>query len=64
MLDQLGDRVDARRPGELAQLGELLRAVDAFGKTPTTNPRSGSAPGAGSGWRTVTGGLCRGTLRR
>ena len=25
-----------------------------FGNTPTTNPRSGSAPGAGSGWRTVT----------
>ena len=28
-----------------------------FGKTPTTNPRSGSAPGAGSGWRAVTTGL-------
>ena len=49
------DRLDARRARELAQLGELLLGVDRRVSTATTNPRSGSAAGAGSGWRDVTG---------
>ena len=63
VLDELADGRDARGARELAELARARRRRPTpFGKTPTRNPRSGSAPGAGSGWRAVTAGLCPGTL--
>ena len=54
ILDDLADRLDARRPRELRELAELVGRIRALGKTARRSPRSGSAPGAGSGWRAVT----------
>ena len=57
VLDELADGLDAGRARQLAELGQLLAVSAPLGSTATTNPRSGSAPGAGSGWRWVTAGL-------
>ena len=47
VLDELGHRLDARGARELAQLRE--EGSTPLGGAASTNPRSGSAPGAGSG---------------
>ena len=50
-------RWDRRLPSAPARGSRRVPHRDRLpsGKTATTNPRSGSAPGAGSGWRWVTG---------
>ena len=56
MLDELGDRRDARRAGELAQLGELDLPVDAAREHTDDEAALRLRPGCGIG-------LARGHVR-
>jgi succinyl-diaminopimelate desuccinylase len=49
MLDELGNRLDTRGPRQLAQLGELLLAVDAFREHSHDEPALRIRPGRGIG---------------
>jgi len=49
VLDELGDRLDARGPRELAQFGELLLAVHAFREHPHDEAAFRLRPGRGIG---------------
>ena len=54
LLHQLGDRLDARRAGELAQLAELLLGVGGAREHGENEPALGLDARAGSVWRVVT----------
>ncbi len=56
LLDDLGDRRDAGRARELAELGELVRRRRRpVGSTASSSPRSGSGPSRSSGSPAVIG---------